>query len=338
MNEELMEYVTAFLMNAGLPAERAEIQTLAGDGSTRIFWRIIPDNPSGPSFVVMENTPDDDFAGRENLAYLRIGKHLKEKGLPAAEIHSCDLERGWFVLEDFGDISLQDAVSQHDHPVDLYKRVVEILFQLQIEGAEGFKGTWTCQTETYDQSVMRQYESDYFREAYLVNYLKLNRDWSTLNRTFDYLAEKAGRAEGGFFLHRDFQSRNIMIADEKIGIIDWQGGRLGPLAYDLASLIIDPYVALRSIQRDRIYQHYLQLLGDYRAGWVDAFEATFPFLAIQRNLQILGAFSFLTRVRGKTSFEVYIDPALESLHQLLRKLEDPKLSPLTELVNDILSL
>ncbi len=182
---------------------------------------------------------------------------------------------------------------------------------------------------------MRRYEADYFRDAFLSSYLGLTRDWSELEGPFDHLAEMASRADNHFFLHRDFQSRNIMVSDNRTGILDWQGGRLGPLPYDLASLIIDPYTDLSDHEKDKIYQYYLLLLRDYQPKWVDPFKKYFPYLAIQRNLQILGAFSYLTKVQGKPYFEVYISPALKSLYGLLDELSDPKLAGLKGLLNSM---
>jgi len=126
-----------------------------------------------------------------------------------------------------------------------------------------------------------------------------------------------------------------MIAGERIGIIDWQGGRLGPLGYDLASLLIDPYASLPSRTRDEVYHHYLSLFGEDGKDWLEPFEKQFPYLAIQRNLQILGAFSFLSKKMKKSYFEKYIPPGLETLHHLLHRMEDPGLSPLLDLVDGI---
>ena len=146
----------------------------------------------------------------------------------------------------------------------------------------------------------------------------------------------ASRADNGFFLHRDFQSRNIYLSEDKIGILDWQGGRLGPLAYDLASLLIDPYTALTVRERDQIFQYYLDLLQDSDPKGTMPFQESFPYLAIQRNLQILGAFSYLTKVKKKAHFEPFISPALKSLHGLLSDLKDPHLSTLLDLVKSLL--
>jgi hypothetical protein len=307
---------------------------IAGDGSQRIFWRVAGPH-SALSFIAMENAPTDDFSKRENAAYLNIGRHLRKKGLPLPEIHRVDLDRGWFLMEDFGDVSLQSACEEAKDRIQLYEPVVEILFQQQTRGSEGFDTSWTCQTKTYDRQVMRRYEVEYFKEAFLGTFLGIRQDWPELEGSFEHLMEEASNAETPFFLHRDFQSRNIMITGSKIGILDWQGGRLGPLAYDLASLLIDPYTHLPNRERKAIYNAYLQRLKRYLPNSLASFEKSFPYLAIQRNLQILGAFSFLSKVRGKTYFEKYIPGALKSLRSLLEEVRDPKLSGLKGLLNSL---
>jgi len=323
--EGLTAFVREFL------GEPGPFSPIAGDGSKRIFWRV-GGLKSDVSYIAMENAPTDDFSKRENTAYLNIGRHLRSKGLPLPEIHRFDLGKGWFIMEDFGDVSLQTACERAKERVPLYAPVVEILFQQQTRGAEGFDTAWTCQTETYDRQVMRRYEVDYFKEAFLGTYLGIRKEWPGLEKSFEHLIEEASRAENRFFLHRDFQSRNIMITGKKIGILDWQGGRLGPLAYDLASLLIDPYTRLPVPEEESIYSMYCQLLRRKQPDRLLSFEKTFPYLAIQRNLQILGAFSFLSRVRGKTYFEDYIPGALESLRHLLEAVKDGNLSSLRDLV------
>jgi aminoglycoside/choline kinase family phosphotransferase len=328
-NDPFSYFIKSFLRDAKIPFGDLNFHALAGDGSSRSFWRVLPSDRTW-SYIAMENPPKDDFLKRENLAYLKIGEHLFTKGLGVPEIYRSDLHHGWFVMEDFGDRSLQDRVAQDGAASLHYDRVIEKLYQLQVEGVEGFDPSWCCQTERYDPWVMRHYESHYFRDAFLGLYLGMQRDWSELDAPFDHLAQMASQAESHFFLHRDFQSRNIMVPDHGIGILDWQGGRLGPLGYDLASLLIDPYTALPIHERDRLYTSYLTLLRARNPQWVDDFQRSFPYLVIQRNLQILGAFSFLSRVRKKRFFEKYIPPAVHSLRGLLVELHDPGLTPLAE--------
>lgn len=304
---------------------------VAGDGSKRVFWRI-GDPKSGLSYIAVENAPTDDFSKRENAAYLYIGRHLRDKGLPLPEIYRFDLDTGWFIVEDFGEVSLQIASQKERERLAYYLPVVEILFQQQTRGSEGFDTAWTCQTETYDRHVMRRYEAEYFKEAFLGIYHGLDEDRPELESSFEHLIEEAGKAEARFFLHRDFQSRNIMIKGKSIGILDWQGGRLGPLGYDLASLLIDPYTRLPDQEKEELYNAYRRMLRRKEPQQLPSFERSFPYLAIQRNLQILGAFSFLSRVRGKTYFEPYIPGALESLRNLLEEVKDANLSSLRALV------
>jgi len=335
MDQKIGQFILSFLDDRGLPLEGVSLIPLQGDGSKRRFWRIMVQG-AGVSLIFMSNPPSDQGFMRENKAYLNIGRHLHQKGLPLPEIHRFDLGRGWFLLEDLGYERLQDRVVAEKEVLPLYEEVLEILLRLQIEGAKGFEPSWTCQTETYDKRVMRRLEADYFRDAFLGMYLGLQRKWSHLEAPFNHLAETCSKAEANFFLHRDFQSRNILIREEGIGIVDWQGGRLGPLAYDLASLLIDPYVALPLDQRTRLYEIYLDMLKGHHLGWTKAVEQYFPYLAIQRNLQILGAFSYLSKKRGQGHFEAYIPPAVGMLRHLLEGIPDPALSPLKALAQDLL--
>ena len=328
-------FICAFLEEKGVLTKDFRWQAIPADGSTRSFWRIsVP--TSGIRYFAMENTPNTPFQNRENIAYLEIGKHLFKKGLPIPQIYRADLTTGRFIMEDMGDTNLQECVVKQKEKVPIYQKIVETLIHLQMEGSDGFNGAWTCQTERYDRSVMRRYESDYFREAFLANYLGLERDLSVLDGPFDHLAGMASRAGNVFFLHRDFQSRNIILSNDKIGILDWQGGRLGPLGYDFASLLIDPYTALSIGERDQIFQYYLDLLQSFDLKEIGPFQEIFPYLAIQRNLQILGAFSYLTKMKKKIHFEKYISPALKSLHDLLSDQKDPNLTDLEDLVKSII--
>jgi aminoglycoside/choline kinase family phosphotransferase len=332
-NPELQAFISSFIKDIGFPADSMKLCSIPSDGSQRLFWRISLDQHDA-SFIAMENPPRDDYSKRENLAFLMIGRDLFEKGLPIPEIHRVDLRKGRFILEDFGDTNLQTAALAPEKRGSLYEDVVEVLFRFQTLGFEGFDTAWCCQTKTYDQFVMRRHESDYFRDAFLHQYLGLKKNWPELNGPFHHLAETASNADSHFFLHRDFQSRNIMIAkDNRIGIIDWQGGRLGPLEYDLASLLIDPYTQLSMNEMDHLYHHYLSHLNKHNPGSVDLFKRSYPYLAIQRNLQILGAFSYLSKVQNKSFFEAYIPPALKSLQLLLDDLKDPELSPLSDTLN-----
>ncbi len=130
-----------------------------------------------------------------------------------------------------------------------------------------------------------------------------------------------GKAPSNFFLHRDFQCRNLMVHHNSVRFIDFQGGRLGPLAYDLASLLLDPYAGLPLSVQDHLTVVYLEALQQEIPYNPDQFRREYVFLALQRNLQILGAFAFLSQVRQKPFFAQFLRPALVSLSGLLAKSE-----------------
>jgi hypothetical protein len=331
MKLSITQLIDPFLRDQGLRLGDVEICQLPADGSTRMFWRISALKRKF-SFVVMFNPPVNRFTDRENNAYLFLGRHLKRRGMPVPEIYRSDLKTGWFIMEDVGRMSLQDAVLRTDDPIPLYQEVIDILLRLQIWGVRGFQTSWCCQTERYDKTVMRRLESYYFREAFLIKYLNLEGERLELNASFEHLAEKASKMDAFYLLHRDFQSRNIMISEGRISVIDWQGGRLGPLAYDLASLINDPYTDLARPAREHLLGYYLNSLQGYDSKATHGFLEHFPYVAIQRNLQVLGAFGFLTVVGGKRHFAQYIPKALQTLHSLLESLDDPELDQLRTIV------
>jgi len=280
------------------------------------------------SLIAMANPPQNAWLKKENRAFLMIGQHLLNKGVSVPEILSSDLARGFFLMKDMGKQNLQMFVKRSTDPLPIYLTVVEELLRLQVDGRQGFDTTWCCQTAVYDQHVMRKYESEYFKDG-------LKKDWKELKQDFDHLVELASRANANFFMHRDFQSRNIMVSGNQLGILDWQGGRLGPLAYDLASLLIDPYTTLPGSLRDLIYDEYVKLVGRLNPHWAEDIKRHFLYIAIQRNLQILGAFGFLTKKQHKKGFEQYIPPAVKGLLRLLEISADRYLINLKSLAQDL---
>lgn len=334
MDMALQDFVYRFLETRRLHLDEARMEQLQGDGSKRLFWRI-PCVESKERFIVLSNPPNDAFTRKENNASVQIGIHLKSKGVPVPVIYASNLDRGWIIMEDLGKMRLQDAVTAGQDPLPLYQEIVALLLHLQVKGAEEFDPRWCCQTQYYDHAVMRIYESDYFRDAFLGLYLGLKKEWPELEPAFEHVAARLSQSHRYFFLYRDFQSRNILVQNGRIGFVDWQGGRLGPLGYDLASLLIDPYVALSSETQRTIFQAYADLLRKHDSALADELLLDYPFLALQRNLQILGAFATLTKVHGKTYFEEYIPPALQRLSELLKEMTDAELSPLKNLVTDL---
>jgi aminoglycoside/choline kinase family phosphotransferase len=328
----LKEFVKSYIDDTYVENKEFSWEMLPGDGSKRIFYRLSNDQDS---FIVMNNPPLERSAEKENLSYVKIGKHLFKQGIPVACIYRYDLDHGWFILEDLGKMSLQQSVQNSKNRTGIYKRVVELLIQIQLKGKKDFNPEWCYHTKRYDRFVMEKFESDYFLTYFLKGLHGLHQNLDKLKSSFKHLSYNASLADNDFFLHRDFQSRNLIIKGDKIGVIDWQGGRFGPLQYDLASLLIDPYVGLKKEETMTLYDYYITLLEKCLPNISDSFSRYYSYIAIQRNLQILGAFSYLSKVQGKNGFLVYISPALHSLEGLLKEINDPELNPLRKIVESL---
>lgn len=329
-------FIGSFLKEQGLPANSYNISRLAGDGSVRMFQRLEPKDTE-QTFVFMENPPKNDFLKKENLAYLKIGNHMVEKGLPLPGILKHDLDSGYFILEDMGDRMLQDEAKESTNRLKLYENAIETLLRLQTDGKEGFDTSWCCQTPFYDASLMREKEAWYFRDSFLRDYIQAAIDPAILDEPFEYIISMAEKADKDYLLHRDFQSRNIMCRDKGIAILDWQGARQGPLAYDLASLVFDPYVDLKEKERRHLINVYESLLIKKNPYAFESFKKYFSYIAVMRLLQALGAYSFLSKNRGKTYFEKYIPVALKILRALLDETADRRISPLLNIIKELCS-
>ncbi len=313
---------------AGLGAFLQGAQALAGDGSDRRFFRLL----GSPTVVLLHHPQPTALQVNENDSYFHLGRHLRKQGAPVPEIYEYCREEGWLLLEDLGDIHLAAAVARENGGEQLrywYRQALDILVTLQVGGKEGFDPAWCFDTAVMHRPFLWERECGYFVRAYLQGYAGLRLEMDDLAPDFERLLTRALTPALNFFLHRDFQSRNLMIKNGRIRVIDFQGGRLGPLGYDLAALLIDPYVNLNPLRQEELLAAYLDLV-EKRLPALDgqAFREQYWHLALCRNLQILGAFGYLTRERGKSGFSRYIPPALAGLRRRLG--ERPGEFPLLE--------
>jgi aminoglycoside/choline kinase family phosphotransferase len=128
-----------------------------------------------------------------------------------------------------------------------------------------------------------------------------------------------------------------MVKNDRIYFIDFQGARMGPIQYDLASLLIDPYVDLPQDIQTRLLAYAVERLQHQMKLNADNFKRCYRFCCLTRNLQILGAFGHLTRVKGKMQFEKYIPAAARTLAHNLKDHEDGKLPMLSVLANTVIA-
>lgn len=300
-----------------LSASLSGAQPLAGDGSDRRFFRLL----GSPTVILLHHPNPPGLGVNENDSYFHLGRHLRTQGAPVPEIYDYCREEGWMLLEDLGDINLEAAIKREgreDQVQFRYRQALEILVNLQLRGKEGFDPAWCFDTPVVHRPFLWERECGYFVKAFLQGYLGLKVAMDDLAPDFERLLTRALTPAPNFFLHRDFQSRNLMIKNGRLRVIDFQGGRLGPLGYDVAALLIDPYVNLSPARQEELLAHYQDLLEERLPGMDrEAFTEQYRHLALCRNLQILGAFGYLTKVKQKANFARYIPTALAGLRRRL---------------------
>jgi aminoglycoside/choline kinase family phosphotransferase len=271
---------------------------------------------AGGSLVLADHGLRSAAGVSEADAFIQIGRHLKGRGLPVPAIHFAEPFAGLVFLEDLGDTSLQSAVlaePDRRRTMDLYRRLVDGVIALSTEGVKGFDPAWTYQTPAYTRDLILERECRYFCDAFLRGYAGLKADYPDMQEEFGRMADHALAAAVNGFMHRDMQSRNIMLKGDRYYFIDFQGGRLGPLQYDLASLLIDPYVGLSREEQEQLIDYALRRLAALRPVDGEGFRRGFTCCALCRNLQVLGAFGFLSTVKGRRRFSRYIPAALWGL-------------------------
>lgn len=310
-----------------------EIIKLKGDGSDRKWYRL---SHKGESVILGDHGISAN-TGRINEidSFIAIGNHLFHQGVPVPEIYHSNVFPGHAFLEDLGDTDLEKTVSASKNKETIllyYKKVLKQLVKLALKGRENFDTTWTYQTPYYDKNLIIQHECNYFINAFVKPFTPIQASPEDLLNDFSFLADRALEFQVEGFMHRDFQSKNIMIKNGNCCFIDFQGGRIGPVQYDLASLLIDPYVELPEDLQETLYHFFVEELSKEKTIDAEAFFQSYRYLKITRNLQMLGAFGFLSRVKGKTYFEKYIPPAVMTLKQNFKQTKISRMPKLDKLI------
>lgn len=330
-----LAFEKAFPAAGRRPVERIKLK---GDGSQRQWFRL--QNSCG-SLIMVDHGIRPTRKTAESDSFVHLGEHLLRQGVCVPRIYFYDTFCGLVFLEDLGDRHLQQAVMSADDPqavIRLYQGVIDQIIRMSRRAGQNFDPAWTYQTPAYDRKLIIDTECRYFQEAFLNGWLGLQTHFDYLEPDFIALADRALEGASIGFMHRDMQSRNIMLKDDRVFFIDFQGGRIGPLQYDLASLLIDPYVELPRPVQDQLRDYCLERLSATTAVTADRFRSCYRYCALTRNLQILGAFAYLSSVSGKKQFEQYIPAAVRTLRSNLGDGERNEFPRLRAVVDEVYRL
>lgn len=312
------------------------IDKLAGDGSDRKWYRATYKNRS---LIVSDH--GICMPGSERLlqlkAFVHIGNHIFSQGIAAPRILDHEAFSGMVLLDDLGDIHLDGLIKQKNKDEfiqQMYKNVIDSLIDFSIKGFKGFRKEWTCQTATYSKQLIIEKECLYFMEEFIQNHKNFDVIPDNYLTEFQHIADHALKHGFTGLMHRDMQSKNIMIHNSQPCFIDFQSARSGPLQYDLASLLIDPYVAIEDQIQNKLLLYTMESLKLNKTQRQN-FLHSYKYCCLTRNLQILGAFSFLSHKKKKKKFEQYIPDAVKSLKKIIFNLNTDKLPRLSKLVQTI---
>jgi len=298
-----------------------DISPLAAHGSSREYFRLTSANRS----VIGAKNQDR----LENEAFVSFSKHFHSKDLAVPEIYAENLDRGIYLEQDLGDVTLFDHLlsmraGKKEFPAALlntYEQVVELLPQFQVRGGEGLDYEKAYPHHSFDRQSM-MWDLNYFKYYFLklahiqFNEQKLEADFKTFT---DFLLQ----ADGSHFLYRDFQSRNIMLKDGKAWFIDYQGGRKGALQYDIASLLFEAKADLPFELREHLLDHYLKAVEKLIPIDKELFTKHYYAFVFIRIMQAMGAYGYRGFYERKTHFLQSIPYAIRNLEYLVRKIDLP---------------
>ena len=296
-------------------------EQLTGDGSDRKWYRL---HSGGRTLILADHSmPTQPLS--EIDSFIAIGRHLFEKDVPVPQIFLHERSAGLVFLQDLGDTLLYDWIRSNplgDEVRAIYEKVIQQLIRMALLGTEGFHPGLAYQGPRYDRTLILEKECRYFVDAFLNGYLELDFSYPALSDEFSQLADLAIETSGFGFMHRDCQSRNIMVKGDAIYFIDFQGGRIGPLQYDLAALLADPYASLSEPLQANLVEFAANEFKKYREIERNIFLTGYTACRLCRMLQALGAFGYLTQVKQKPFFNQFIPIGINTLIRDLAKMPE----------------
>lgn len=286
-----------------------EVSALEVRGSDRTFYRMR--TGEGQTAVLVHYDPKRV----ENRYYFEAASFLREKDIAVPRVFGHDKERCLIVMEDLGD---RDLWYFRKAPWEirelLYKKTLIVAQRLHCIRKEDVASQRVRVMEAFGPSLYR-WERDYFREYFVKSICGIELTvpfGQELEQELSGLAEKLCEREGGL-IHRDLQSQNVMVREEEIFLIDFQGMRFGNPFYDLGSLLCDPYVEFSDPERVELLAFYYSSSGG-ESSWLH-FSKAFWEAAAQRLMQALGAYGFLATKKGLSTFLQYVPSGLSRLEQ-----------------------
>jgi hypothetical protein len=323
-----LDRIHRYLHERRLQADQVTIVPLTGDASDRRYFRII--RPDGrPTLVLALHAEPIEFA---SLPFVNVARLLAVIALPVPRVLGHSDPLGILALDDLGDLTLQahlGAATPAEHTA-LYRQAIAFLEVLQRRGAEIDPDGFVPYRIAFDIEKLT-WELDFFLKHFVMGYRGASvtpSERAAFDEEFKAIATELA-AEPHVLCHRDYHSRNLMLHESTLYIIDFQDARMGPDTYDLASLLRDSYVDLDETEVGDLLAYFLALKGQASDPGGE-FRRRFDLVALQRNLKALGTFGFQTMARRNPVYIQYMPRTLRYVRGNLTKY--PRFGRLRELL------
>lgn len=301
MQKEIQKF-----LNNHLGTKNFELVPIKKGGSDRSFFRVSLQHET--SFIFMHY--GDEVA--ENAYWAGIDRFMASLGMNVPRIITQDISKHFLLIEDLGDVDLWSLrFESWEEKRDYYFQVLTQIYRLHSFDLKSVPADVQL-SESYGPRLYK-WEHDYFLENLVWEVCKIklsSSDAAKLNKELDALSAHLQKIEP-CLIHRDFQSKNIMIKNGRPFMIDFQGMHQGCLFYDLGSLLCDPYVTFTDEERNELINFYYKLMNSSYSR--DEFVQNFWMGSVQRLLQALGAYGFLGLKKHKPAFLGHIGNGIENL-------------------------
>jgi aminoglycoside/choline kinase family phosphotransferase len=279
---------------------------LKGDASLRSFYRI----PYRRGSAVMMIR--DEFQPAEDRTFVEVRDHLAASGAAVPEIYEYDEDTGVILMEDFGDLTLEERLREADEETfeRFYRVAIDELLAIQISGSI-LRRDCVAYGCAFDRKKLME-ELDFFLLHAVEGFYGASLEKGERKAIRDGFSILAARlaALPRVLNHRDYHSRNLMVVDDTLKIVDFQDARMGPCQYDLASLLRDSYTVLDGSFRRRMIDYYLNESAKRGVSWYDGdlFIEQFDLMSLQRNLKACGTFGYMATARGNKRYVESLAP------------------------------
>lgn len=293
---------------------------LTGSGSNRSYYRIsTPDHRTAIGVI--------GTSLEENTAFLSIAGHFHRQNLPVPQIYAVSPDRMCYLQQDLGTIALFDQISTSRQSgtytpadIELLCATIAHLPDLQYRGADHFDFSVCYPQPSFDERMI-SFDLNYFKYCFLKT-TGLDFSEISLDDDFRRLTADLLQCTTDTFMYRDFQARNVMLHDGHPYFIDFQGGRRGPIYYDVASFVWQAKAAYPDHVRRLLIDTYLRSLARYTTIDRTLFLDRLHLFVLFRTLQVLGAYGFRGYFEHKTHFLQSIPHAIDNLRTLLPGISD----------------